>query len=175
MAWRCRLWRRLLSDDAYFDLAKLIQSVARDHQGRAAQKGIELTVQTPAEGLWTCLDQGRIEQVVDNLVGNAIKFCKRDDQVMLRLSQRDDQARLNVLDTGPSLTMDDLSLAFQRYVRLSNKPTGGETSTGLGLPLCRAFVQAHGGTVGVHNNDDRGVTFWFQLPILLDDPSTATA
>jgi signal transduction histidine kinase len=110
-------------------------------------------------------DETRLAQVIQNLVGNAIKFCPADTTVIVRSCIQGDSVIFEVCDSGPGLTEADLAKVFMKYARLSNKPTGGEKSSGLGLAICKHLVALQEGTIGVHNNPDRGATFWFSLPI----------
>jgi len=70
---------------------------------------------------------------------------------------------VRVTDTGPGLTKQDLAQVFNKNVKLSNKPTGGEISTGTGLVICKQIIDLHGGEIGVNNNAERGCSFWFHL------------
>jgi len=70
------------------------------------------------------------------------------------------------VDDGPGLTASDFQKVFNKYSRLSNQPTGGEKSSGLGLAICKQFIELHSGTIGVFNNPERGATFWFKLPLI---------
>jgi signal transduction histidine kinase len=99
-------------------------------------------------------------------VSNAVKFGARGTTATIRTRKDDSLVRLEVSDTGPGLTEEDLKKVFRKYARLSNKPTGGEKSSGLGLAICKQMVELHGGEIGVNNNPDRGATFWFRLPVL---------
>jgi signal transduction histidine kinase len=107
----------------------------------------------------------RLAQVVNNLVGNAIKFCREKSMVTVKTSVQNNAVILEVCDSGPGLTDADLAKVFSKYSRLSNKPTGGEKSSGLGLAICKQMIELQGGTIGVRNNPDRGATFWFSMPI----------
>ncbi len=150
---------------ADLDLGHLMRSVVDSYKKRALDKEIDLRVET-SDITGTCTaDEQRIRQVVLNLVGNAIKFCGPGDHITVRLSEKDGYAVMEVVDSGPGLTETDLSNCFQKQTRLSNKPTGGETSTGNGLYIARKLVQAHGGDVTVHNNADGGATFSFRIGI----------
>lgn len=147
------------------DLSEVVAPIVAEHEGRASMKGIDLSAELPEGPLRVRGHRGRIGQVVDNLVGNALKFCRRGDRVVVVLAGGS-EACCEVVDSGPGLTPDDLLKAFQRDVTLTSEPTDGESSSGLGLPLCRALVEAHGGRIGVRNNEVRGATFWFSLPIV---------
>ncbi len=111
-------------------------------------------------------DQTRISQVLQNLVGNAIKFCPPNSEVIVRTQVVDKMVHVEVCDNGPGLTEDDLKNVFTKYARLSNQPTGDEKSSGLGLAICKQMVELHGGQIGVRNNPDQGATFWFSLPVM---------
>jgi signal transduction histidine kinase len=70
-----------------------------------------------------------------------------------------------VRDNGPGIPAPDLARLFERHARLSNRPTGGESSTGLGLALCKQIVELHGGRIGASNREGCGALFWFELPL----------
>jgi signal transduction histidine kinase len=110
-------------------------------------------------------DDGRIMQVLENLIGNAIKFSPRGSVTTVHTTREDASIVCAVSDTGPGIPGDEQALLFKEYARLSNAPTGGEKSTGLGLSICRELILLHGGEIGAYNNADRGATFWFRLPI----------
>jgi signal transduction histidine kinase len=111
------------------------------------------------------IDRARLSQVTQNMLGNAIKFSPKGAVTVVRTKIQDGSAILEVKDSGPGLSEDDLKKVFAKYARLSNKPTGGESSSGLGLAICKQMVDLHGGNIGVYNNDDRGATFWFSIPL----------
>jgi two-component system sensor histidine kinase/response regulator len=69
-----------------------------------------------------------------------------------------------VADEGPDITEEDRRFLFQDFARLSAKPTGGESSAGLGLAISRQVVEAHGGQIGVDTQPGQGSNFWFTLP-----------
>jgi signal transduction histidine kinase len=111
------------------------------------------------------MDSARIKQVAHNLVGNAIKFGPPHTRVIIRTRLEDNQAVFEVEDNGPGLKPEDFEKVFKKYARLSNKPTGVEKSSGLGLAICKQMIELHGGTIGVFNNPEKGATFWFRLPL----------
>ena len=103
--------------------------------------------------------------MVENFVGNAIKFSAADKPVAIRTSHSGTTVLIEVVDSGPGLTEDDLAKLFTKYAKLSNKPTGGEKSSGLGLAICRKIVELHEGRIGARNNTTGGgCTFWFEVP-----------
>ena len=111
-------------------------------------------------------DQGRILQVLTNLVGNAIRHSPKQSTVHLRMLQRDSYARCEVTDEGPGIPADLRSRIFDRFFQVSSgieQPTGG---TGLGLAISRLIVAQHGGTIGVDGGPSGcGSTFWLEIPL----------
>ncbi len=111
-------------------------------------------------------DNARLRQVAQNLIGNAIKFCRPGASILVRTERYTRSVLFEVVDSGPGLKPEDLQNAFAKYARLSNKPTGDETSTGLGLAICKQMIELHDGQIGMRNNTPNpGATFWFSLPI----------
>jgi signal transduction histidine kinase len=144
------------------DLAALAQRVIGGHVISAQGKGISLSLTAPVE-VAARVDRARIAQVLENLIGNAVKFSPQGSAVTVRLSSAEGRVRAEVVDAGPGLSEADRARLFTRYGRLSAQPTAGEASTGLGLVISRQLIEAHGGVIGAHNNDDRGATFWFEV------------
>ncbi|MCK6505080.1 HAMP domain-containing histidine kinase [Myxococcota bacterium] len=152
-------------DQERLDLDALLEPALERQAAWAREKGISLQVERRC-GAWVLGDRDRLDQVLDNLIGNAVKFSRGGTTVRLRCQQAAGRVRVEVQDEGPGLEAQDLGLAFQRYARLSAKPTAGEASSGLGLSIAREIVEMHGGAVGVQNNDPPpGATFWFDLPL----------
>lgn len=110
-------------------------------------------------------DDARVSQVLHNLVDNAIKFSRAGDQITVITRSENGAIVVEVSDSGPGLSLNDLPKVFTKHAQLSNRPTGGERSTGLGLAICKSIVEQHGGSIGVRNNPERGSTFWFRLPL----------
>ena len=146
------------------DLAPLVREVVAAHGVQAEQKGIRLEACVPLALPPVEADRSRTQQVLENLVGNALKFSPSGTVVRVRAAEHGPTVRVEVCDEGPGLAEADLVRLFVRYARLSARPTAGEPSTGLGLAICKEFVEVQGGNVGAANNTGRGATFWFTLP-----------
>ncbi|MEI6562638.1 MAG: HAMP domain-containing sensor histidine kinase [Verrucomicrobiota bacterium] len=147
---------------AYLDLADCVSDVVESNRVLAKHKKQQLVFSTQ-EGCMAEVDGVRIKQAVDNLVSNAIKFSPLGESISVTLECKGDKARIEVADRGPGLTEADQERLFRRFERLSARPTGGESSTGLGLANARQLVELHGGTMGVESNNQES-RFWITLP-----------
>lgn len=146
-------------------LDALAEEVVAGAQVAAQAKGIALRTE-PEAGLPTVsADKDRLGQVVQNFVDNAVKFGRSGDSVVVRVRQDGAKVLLETVDSGPGLRDGDFAKVFTKYGRLSNRPTGGEKSMGLGLAIAKQLVQQHQGEIGVRNNPEGGATFWFSLPL----------
>jgi signal transduction histidine kinase len=109
-------------------------------------------------------DAQRLGQAVDNLISNAIKFAPTGSNVYLNLSQDAGIARFSVTDEGPGIPIEEQHLLFSEFHRLSIRPTGGETSTGLGLAIAKKIIEAHNGSIEFETQEGMGSTFSLLLP-----------
>jgi two-component system, sensor histidine kinase and response regulator len=131
---------------------------------RAQQKNICLETAL-AELPEYCFDNARLGQVFDNLIGNAIKFAPPATTVWVSIGLEEGAPCFSVRDQGPGLSATDLEKLFKDFQQLSAKPTGGEKSTGLGLAIVKKIVDAHQGTIRVHNHPSGGAVFSVLLPV----------
>ena len=148
------------------NLNRLVNEVAAlniEYANRKSQV-ISFELEEPMPEVWA--DHRRIFQVISNLLGNAIKYSPNGpSKIILRTRAGEQAVMFEVCDQGPGLAEEELPLVFNKYNRLSNLPTGGEKSSGLGLAISRQMIELHGGEIGVRNNSGKGSTFWFSLPI----------
>ena len=108
-------------------------------------------------------DAGRIERVLENLVGNAVRYSPPGTEVTIRVQARGDEAVVTVTDRGPGVPADVVPKLFQRFYRAGS----GNTSSGLGLGLynSRLIVEHHGGRIWVESQPGAGSTFGFSVPV----------
>ncbi|GBF73806.1 putative two-component sensor histidine kinase, partial [Paenibacillus sp. 598K] len=114
------------------------------------------------------LDAVRIEQVLTNLVYNALKHTATGDTIRLEVAQEPGQLRLLVSDTGTGVLPQDMPFLFDRYYRghATSAADGSQPEgTGLGLSICKHIVEAHGGTIGFRSRPGEGTVFHFTLPL----------
>jgi signal transduction histidine kinase len=146
------------------DLASLAQQVVEMNQERARQKAQTVSIEAEP-GCAVEADEDRLWQILDNLIGNAVKFSAPGKHIWVRVARHDQAIRCTVRDEGPGLTADDQRRLFGRLERLSATPTGGEQATGLGLSIVKQLVELHGGQVWAESaGPDQGSTFTVELP-----------
>ncbi|MDC7787391.1 DUF3369 domain-containing protein [Rhodoplanes sp. TEM] len=146
------------------DLATVVRDVAEANQPLAAKKSQVIDVSIEAGPPVLC-DVDRIREAIDNLVSNAIKYSVIGGHIEVGLAHGPAGARIRVKDSGPGMTPEDLKRLYGRFQRLSAKPTGGETSIGLGLSIVKRIVDLHGGTITAESaGEDQGTTFTIALP-----------
>jgi signal transduction histidine kinase len=145
------------------DLAGVAAQVVDEAQPRAATKS--LTLRAVADGpVIVEADKGRLFQLLENLISNAIKFTPRDGTVEVRASVAPDGGVLEVSDTGVGVTPREAERMFERFFRASSAVTNQVPGTGLGLYIARAIAEAHGGRISATSDVGQGTTFRIELP-----------
>lgn len=129
----------------------------------ATEKSVKLEVDAASvEHERVLCDRGRLHQVFSNLVGNAVKFSPEGSTVWIRAARREGFVLFSVSDKGPGIAADALAHIFERYWQ--EKATA-RLGTGLGLPIAKGIVEAHGGEIWVESRLGEGSTFSFTLPV----------
>ncbi len=145
--------------------ASLLAEAVDLHRAAADKRGLRLEVQAD-EGLPAVLvDRRRILQVVDNLIGNAMRFTPAGGRVSAEVRARGGEVAVSVSDTGPGIAPEAQGRVFDRFWH--DKKSGG---AGLGLAIAKGIVEAHGGTISVASTPGQGATFTFTLPVAKDAP-----
>jgi signal transduction histidine kinase len=148
-------------DRASVDLTSIVRDVVQAYQETAKRAGCELVV-SAGSSLVGQFDPVRIEQVVWNLLDNAVKFGAKKP-IVVSVRELNAKAVVSVRDMGMGIPLEDQELVFERYGRApSARGFGG---LGLGLHLAREIVQAHGGTIHLESAPGKGSTFTVELPL----------
>ncbi|MBL7998199.1 MAG: hypothetical protein JNL32_06120 [Candidatus Kapabacteria bacterium] len=146
------------------DVSEIIESVCRRNAVSGDKKGIKIFTDIPDTLPHAEFDPQKIEEVLDNLISNAIKFSMQGSYVYVRVLAQDTSFTIEVEDKGLGLSEDDVKKAFQRGMKLGARPTAGEPSSGLGLWIVKRLVEAHHGSVWLRSTLGKGSTFGIVLP-----------
>jgi signal transduction histidine kinase len=150
---------RLELDVTEVDVAPMLHGAVGLFREEAARRGVELQCEVPALGS-VHGDEGKLRQVVVNLLANAVKFTPASGVVRLQARPLRDRIEVSVVDTGPGIAPADHERVFEAYEQAFSSSSGG---TGLGLPLARRLVEAHGGHLCLESALGAGSTFTFSL------------
>jgi signal transduction histidine kinase len=146
-----------LADADLFEIVSTVRERFRDH-------GLDLRAVPPAAPLVASVDRMRIEQVLDNLIENAIKYTTNGHLPEINVGWEGDEARIAVIDAGVGVPEAERERIFERFYRASNVETVTDTGMGLGLYICRRIVEAHGGRIWAEPTPGGGTTFVVTLP-----------
>jgi signal transduction histidine kinase len=150
------------------DLIGLLRRVAGNHQDRAQARGIDLRIEPgDTAELVASLDPLRLEQVMSNLLSNALRHASEGGEVVLRVQSAGDgdAVRIEVIDDGEGIPEDALDKVFTRFYRADKGRSRQIGGTGLGLAIARRLVEAHGGTIRATNRPEGGAIFSLELPL----------
>lgn len=145
------------------DIDSLIKETVELNQVIAEKKAITLNYHSPGT-VELQADPVKLQQVINNLISNAIKYSNRETTATITLEDHQDQVELSVTDQGQGIPKDELDLVFKPFAKTSVKTTAGEDSTGLGLAITQKIVATHGGTITVSSELGKGTIFTVHLP-----------
>ncbi len=149
------------------DLAKLLREVAGDMTPVASSHGQSLVLELPTSLPLAWADEGRLRQVVLNLLNNASKFTPEGGKIILRAREDDGNLVVEVQDTGRGITIEEQQRLFEPYHRLESDREH-LSGLGLGLALCKTLVELHGGRIWVQSQAGKGSIFGFSVPLEAD-------
>jgi len=154
-----------------FDLPTLVHRACSFYQRLGDRKAMRVAV-NQGDGIPPVLsDRVAVAAVLDNLVSNAIKYSPPGATIQVQVRSEGDWIVCSVRDSGPGLSPEDQAKLFQRGVRLTPKPTGGEPSTGYGLAVAKELVESLGGQIWCESAVGQGSCFSFRLPAKRDGAS----
>lgn len=147
------------------DLGRLLADNVTVNRTLATRKNIRLELAPAVPLLLVALDANRINQVLNNLIGNAIKCSNPGSRVSVTAAVAGDAVIISIADQGIGLSASDLPDLFEPFARATVRGTAGEKSTGLGLAIARSIIEAHGGRIWVESELGKGATFFVSLPV----------
>lgn len=146
-----------------FDMNQLVVKDLLLFETQASVKQINLKNEIPV-GTTIFADFNMTEIILRNLVSNAIKFCKENGTIVISGIKRENAIEFSVTDEGVGISPDNIEKIFQEKGRFTTLGTQNESGTGLGLLLCKDFIEKQNGKIGVESVQNKGSKFWFTLP-----------
>lgn len=147
----------LTTNYSNFDLKQLTEQVISALKIQSDNKNIR--IMADLDEVLVSLDRSLIVQIIDNLLSNAIKFSDHNTKIHVTLKDEIQSIRLEIEDEGPGIMEKDKPKLFQKFQTLNARPTGGESSTGLGLSIVKKYVEAMEGKVWVESESGNGSKF----------------
>jgi len=134
---------------------------------KADLKKINLVFNSDLEKCEYLFDKNRFEEVTTNLIDNAIKYSPINSSVFVILTKNQESINIEIKDEGQGIKEAELKFLFKLFsnVKISNRPTGGETSNGIGLAISKKVVQMHDGKISVKSEYGKGTSFIIELPV----------
>jgi signal transduction histidine kinase len=149
------------------DLAALLHATVENYLPAAKAKKIGLTYGSEAQLSKIHADPRRLEQVLNNLLGNALKFTGAGGTIQIYALPEDGTGiRVEVRDNGAGIAAEEVGTLFEKYRQTSSGKISASKGTGLGLVICKMIVEAHGGKIWVESEEGKGATFTFTLPFV---------
>jgi CheY-like chemotaxis protein/AraC-like DNA-binding protein len=148
---------KIEATDAYRWIMEVTSDIIDEE--KAENIDIDVNVDPEASDIW--IDRQKCETVMTNILMNAIKHSQSGDKISIRAERGDSCVRISISDQGPGLADADMTQMFTRFYQ-----SGGEKyGSGIGLAYSKILVELHGGNIGAYSNDDRGATFWWEVPL----------
>jgi signal transduction histidine kinase len=147
------------------DLSVLIAETLQSLQGLAGKKGVSMTYTAPSVSVIVKADRRRLQQVLVNLVGNAIKFSEVNRLILVTGEVTNNYVTIEVIDQGPGIPAEALPRLFDKFYQVEGSAKRAGGGTGLGLYISKQIIEAHGGHIGVESELGKGSTVFFTLPL----------
>lgn len=157
-------YERMEASDAPVDLRDIAQRVAASMEIEARKQGVVIHCDLPADMPQVSGERDRLQQVIMNIVSNAVKYNQRGGSVTVSSDWKDSMVRLSVTDTGLGIPKEDLPRIFERFYRVDKARSREKGGTGLGLAIAREIIEFHGGTITVDSQEGKGTTVTVALP-----------
>ncbi|MDD2751703.1 MAG: ATP-binding protein [Candidatus Omnitrophica bacterium] len=148
------------------NLNSLLKDNADFFEKLAKEKNISLEFVLPGKQINIFLDYDRVNQIITNLINNAIKFTERDGKITVELKLLENKVRVGVIDSGIGIAKHDLPKLFNKFVQVSKRPEAEKKGVGLGLSIVKELVEKHGGEIWGESKLGVGSKFYFTLPLL---------
>lgn len=146
------------------DFMYLLEDVGLKFKHALNDKEIDFIIDAEKESVYFDFDYGKIEQVLNNLIDNAIRYTEPGDKIILKVREEEDNIRFSVTDTGIGIKEEHQDRIFERFYKVDESRTRGKHGTGLGLYIVSSIIKRHQGTIDLHSKPGVGTTFEIILP-----------
>lgn len=146
------------------DFMYLLEDIGLKFKHALNEKGIDFEIDAEKESVFFDFDYGKIEQVLNNLIDNAIRYTKPGDKIILKVREEGDDIRFSVTDTGIGIKEEHQDRIFERFYKVDESRTRGKHGTGLGLYIVSSIIKRHHGTIDLRSEPGVGTTFEITLP-----------
>lgn len=144
------------------NLALALGSLVKNYRTLAVKKKIQIHFEPPAQA-FVLADRMYLSRIFENLISNALKFSPEGKNIYVLIEETGDKFAIKVKDEGPGITKEDQKNLYRKFQRLSARPTGGESSTGLGLSIVKTLVEKMGSEIYCESEEGIGTTFIVKL------------
>jgi signal transduction histidine kinase len=156
---------RFSLDRTTVDIEPIVGEVVQNKRIAPNPPNVELNIQPEAKGAMLDGDPIRIQQVLDNLLSNAMKFTEAGGHIEVNVERHGGSLRVSVVDHGPGIPKCFQARVFDAFAQADSSAARRQGGVGLGLTICKSIVEAHGGSIGFMSNEGEGATFYFELPL----------
>lgn len=161
--------RGMVLEKTIFDINQIIRNTAASFEGTLDQKRISVELVLTGEHLLVNADMGKIQQVLYNLLDNAIKFSHHDSVIKIETTEKHQKVFVSVKDSGIGIPKDSLKLIWDRFYKTDLSRGKDKKGTGLGLSITKEIIHAHNENINVISTEGVGTEFIFSLPLVDDD------
>lgn len=140
------------------NLVAVLGSLIRNYRNLSVKKKIQIHFEAPAQAI-VVADKLYIYRIFENLISNALKFSPEDRSIYVTVTEEGEKIVVKLKDEGPGISKEDQKKLYQKFQRLSARPTGGESSTGLGLSIVKALIEKMGSELICESDEGLGATF----------------
>ena len=146
----------------YFNIYTLLNDIYKDAKQRNSNKNIKIQIEVPDKKLFIYGDEGRLEQVIDNLIANSMRYTDQG-HIRIKVLRRDKELVFSIIDTGIGISRKSIDRIFERFYRADKARDRRKGGTGLGLAISKHIIEAHGSNIYVDSLEGKGSTFSFGI------------
>jgi len=146
----------------YFNIYTLLNDIHKDAKQRNSNKNIKIQLEVPDKKLFIYGDEGRLEQVIDNLISNSMRYTDQG-HIRIKVLRRDNELVFSIIDTGIGISRKSIDRIFERFYRADKARDRRKGGTGLGLAISKHIIEAHGSNIYVDSLEGKGSTFSFGI------------